>query len=223
MINWSDSPRKGRGREEIRRIMKKILLMALLITSVILPVGPDFEKGSRLEGSLSPGSGNETVKRAMVKSIRWADDEEIGRLVRRVDLKYGRHIDAISAKNDINPEEIKAIAIVESMVSDRARSAEGAIGLMGIKKGTGKDMGFNNVEHPVENLKAGTEYYKRLIHRFKDRELALAAYNLGPARLENRLGRGFDPQTMDYIWKIRRVLNIISRSDSGGSIPRKRG
>lgn len=194
--------------------MKILIWILLPIMAVILPMTPDFKKGSSVEGSLTHASGNEAVKRAMVKSIRWASDDEIVNLVRRANRLYGRQIDLVSAKNDVNPEEIKAIAIVESLVSDRARSREGAIGLMGIKRGTGRDMGFDNVEHPIQNLKAGAKYYRRLIHRYQDRELAWAAYNLGPTRLEDKLEQGFDPQTLNYIWKIRRVLNVISRSGS---------
>ncbi|MCE5263388.1 MAG: lytic transglycosylase domain-containing protein [Deltaproteobacteria bacterium] len=194
----------------------------LLISAVMAPMVPDFERGLRLEGSLSPVPGSETVRHAMVKSIRWADDEVIRGWVQKANLKYGRHIDLISAENGISQAEIKAIAVVESLICERAKSGEGAIGLMGIKRGTARDMGFNNIDRPVDNLKAGAKYYRRLVHRFKDRELAMAAYNLGPARLEERLGGGFDPQTMDYIWKIRRVMNIISRSAPGVPVFRER-
>ncbi len=187
----------------------------LIISAVMAPMVPDFERGSRLEGSFSPVPGSETVRRAMVKSIRWADDETIRGWVQKANLRYGRYIDLISAENGISPAEIEAIAVVESLVCERAKSGEGAIGLMGVKRGTARDMGFNSIDRPVDNLKAGAKYYRRLVHRFKDRELAMAAYNLGPARLEQRLARGFDPETMDYIWKIRRVMNIVSRPAPG--------
>jgi soluble lytic murein transglycosylase-like protein len=70
-------------------------------------------------------------------------------------------------------------------------------------------MGFDDIEGPINNLKAGTKYYKMLLKKFKDRELALAAYNLGPGEVGNRLNNGFDPETMDYIWKIRRVSRLV--------------
>lgn len=198
--------------------MKALLFFALLIISVFAPMTPYFEKGLRVESSLPPAPSDETVKRAMMKSILWANDDQIRRLVQRAEVKYGRQIDLISQEHDISSEDIKAIAIVESLIAEKARSGDGAIGLMGIKRGTGRDMGFNRIDHPVENLKAGAEYYRRLLNRYKDRELALAAYNLGPAKLEKKLGNGFDPETMSYIWKIRRVLNIMARSDSGTTV-----
>jgi soluble lytic murein transglycosylase-like protein len=48
-----------------------------------------------------------------------------------------------------------------------------------------------------------------LLKKFKDRELALAAYNLGPGEVGNRLNNGFDPETIAYIWKIRRVSRLV--------------
>jgi soluble lytic murein transglycosylase-like protein len=94
-------------------------------------------------------------------------------------------------------------------MDEDVESSVGAIGLMGVKRTTGKDMGFNDIEHPINNLKAGTKYYKVLLERFKDRELALAAYNLGPGEVENRINKGFNPETIDYIWKIRRVSRFV--------------
>ena len=39
---------------------------------------------------------------------------------------------------------------------------------MGVKRTTGKEMGFDDVEGPMNNLKAGTKYYKMLLKKFKD-------------------------------------------------------
>jgi len=149
------------------------------------------------------------VERAVVKSLLWASDGQIRKLVNIVEKKYGRDIQAISKKYYICPKDITAIAIVESLIDKDAESSAGAIGLMGVKRATGKEMGFDDIEHPINNLKAGTKYYKALLKKFKDRELALAAYNLGPNEVTNRLNRGFDPETIDYIWKIRRVSRFV--------------
>lgn len=192
--------------------MKRVVFSLLFVVVATLLVAPDFENGSGLQGSLPPKSDSVTVRRAMVKSILWASDEQIRGLVRRAETKYGGYIHQLSKKYRVRPDDIKAIAIVESLIAEQAASGEGAVGLMGIKKGTGKDMGFANIEHPYNNLTAGTKYYRGLLKRFQDRELALAAYNLGPAELDKRLGGGFDPETINYIWKIRRVLKVMNAS-----------
>ncbi len=195
--------------------MKTILtfLTSLLLAAVIvLAIAPHYE--NRLQSSHYPKPYNQTVRRAIQKSIHWAKDKEIVKLVNRVEKKYGSQIDHISKKYSANPQDIKAIAIVESLVDEAAKSSEGAIGLMGVKTTTGREMGFTDIEHPIRNLSAGTKYYKTLLKKFNNRELAFAAYNLGPTKVENRLSGGFDPETMGYIWKIRRVVHLIEKSES---------
>ncbi|HUH65383.1 MAG TPA: lytic transglycosylase domain-containing protein [Syntrophales bacterium] len=149
------------------------------------------------------------VERAVTKSLLWASDGEIRKLANNLERKYGRDIIEISKRYYICPGDIKAIAIVESLIDEASESGKGAVGLMGVKPATGREMGFDDVEHPINNLKAGTKYYKSLLEKFKDRELALAAYNLGPHEVKNRLNKGFKPETIDYIWKIRRVREFV--------------
>lgn len=197
--------------------MKTVLKLStafFLATVIVLWIAPHYENRLRGESSIYPKAYSKKVKRAIAKSIRWADDEQILRLVNRAEKNYGSQINRISKKYYASPRDIKAIAIVESLIDEKAKSSEGAIGLMGVKRTTGKDMGFHDIDHPLNNLNAGTKYYQTLLKKFKDRELALAAYNLGPAVVESRLSRGFDPETMEYIWKIRRIVHIINKSES---------
>jgi soluble lytic murein transglycosylase-like protein len=190
----------------------KFFTSLFLTASIVLCIAPQYE--NRLHSSLYLQPYSLMVRRAIVKSVQWANDKEIMNLVRRVEQKYGSQIDQISKKYSANPQDIKAITIVESLIDEAAESSEGAIGLMGIKRATGMEMGFTDIEHPIINLNAGTKYYKTLVKKFDDRELALAAYNLGPGKVESRLSRGFDPETMEYIWKIRRVVHIINKSEA---------
>jgi soluble lytic murein transglycosylase-like protein len=196
------------------KTLLKPLTAFILAAAIVLWITPCYEDRLRGETNLYPIIYSNSAKRAIAKSIRWADDEQILRLVNRAEKRYGSHIDRISKKYSASPKDIRAIAIVESSVDEKAKSREGAIGLMGVKPTTGMDMGFTDVEHPLDNLNAGTKYYTTLLKKFKDRELAFAAYNLGPAAVENRLSGGFDFEAMVYIWKIRRVLYIIDKSAS---------
>ena len=189
--------------------MQKLLNSFFVVIAIGLFIAPNCENRLGAEGSSYPQGYNETIEHAMVKSIHWASDEQIRRLVNIVEKRYGSQIDEISKKYYACPEDIKAIAIVESLMDEGAESSVGAIGLMGVKRTTGREMGFNDIEHPINNLQAGTKYYTVLLERFKDRELALAAYNLGPGEVENRLNKGFNPETIEYIWKIRRVSRFV--------------
>ena len=189
--------------------MRKFLISVFLVMAIVLVIAPNYEQ--RLEGnnSLYLNLYSDTVEQAIVKSILWASDEQLRRLVNILEKKYGSEIREISKKYYACPKDIKAITIVESLTDEDAESRLGAVGLMGVKRATGKEMGFDDIEHPVNNLQAGTKYYKMLLKKFKDRDLAFAAYNLGPGELENRLNKGFDPKTIDYIWKIKRVRHLV--------------
>jgi soluble lytic murein transglycosylase-like protein len=198
------------GREWISRgeIMQKLLTSFFVVIAIVFLIAPNYENRLRGESSFYLAY-SKTVEQAIKKSILWASDEQIRRLVKVLENKYGSEIQAISKKYYACPKDIKAITVVESLTEEDSESRFGAVGLMGVKRTTGKDMGFDDIEHPVNNLKAGTKYYNMLLKKFKDRDLALAAYNLGPGEVENRLIKGFDPETMDYIWKIRRVRHLV--------------
>jgi len=189
--------------------MQKLLILFSVAMSIILLMATHYENRLRKESSLYQEASGKTVEEAIEKSILWASDEQIRRLVKTVERKYGSEINQISKKYYTSSKDIKAIAIVESLIDEEAESSDGAVGLMGVKRTTGMDMGFNDVAHPINNLEAGTKYYKLMLKKFKDEDLAFAAYNLGPHELEKRLNKGFNPETMDYIWKIRRVRELV--------------
>jgi soluble lytic murein transglycosylase-like protein len=190
-------------------MMHKLSLSLIAAIAIILITALSCEYRFRGETPLYQQAPDNRVEKAIAKAIVWATDEEIRRLAEIMEKKYGSQIEQISRKYYARPEDIKAIAIVESLTDENAESGAGAVGLMGVKRTTGKEMGFDDIEGPINNLKAGTKYYKMLLEKFKDRELALAAYNLGPGEVGNRLNNGFDPETIDYIWKIRRVSRLV--------------
>jgi soluble lytic murein transglycosylase-like protein len=192
-------------------MMHKLSISLFAAVTIIFMIALNYEYRFVFAGeaSLYQEARDNRIDKAIVKSIVWATDEEIRRFAEIIEKKYGSQIAQISRKYYASPEDIKAIAIVESLTDENAESSAGAVGLMGVKRTTGKEMGFDDVEGPLNNLKAGTKYYKMLLKKFKDRELALAAYNLGPGEVGNRLNNGFDPETIAYIWKIRRVSRLV--------------
>lgn len=188
--------------------MRKLSISLVAAIAIILMIALDCEHRFGGEASSYQQARDNRVEKAILKSMVWATDEQILRLAEIIEKKYGSQIKQISRKYFAAPEDIKAIAIVESLTDENAESSAGAVGLMGVKRTTGREMGFDDIEGPVNNLKAGTKYYKMLLEKFRDRELALAAYNLGPGEVGNRLNNGFDPETIAYIWKIRRVSRL---------------
>jgi soluble lytic murein transglycosylase-like protein len=104
-----------------------------------------------------------------------------------------------SAKHDVPLDLMLAVIHLESGFHNFARSRVGALGLMQIMPGTGEalarelDIGWNGpatLFQPVENVRMGTHYLRFLHTRYGSWELALAAYNWGPAAIDRRLRRG---------------------------------
>jgi soluble lytic murein transglycosylase-like protein len=94
---------------------------------------------------------------------------------------------------------VLAVIDVESSGNSFARSSAGALGLMQLRPITaeataqeigiewyGSDMLFD----PVDNVRLGVAYLERMVARFGDLPIALAAYNWGPTRVSRVLESG---------------------------------
>jgi len=106
-----------------------------------------------------------------------------------------------SHKRDLEPMLVVAVIEVESRFQDSAISPVGARGLMQIMPDTGKyltdtvgEFGVHSVafrpeslDDPVLNIRMGVYYLHNLKKQFRNLNLALIAYNAGPADLQNRL------------------------------------
>ena len=79
---------------------------------------------------------------------------------------------------------------------------------MQLMPGTAEEMGVKNPFNPYENLTGGTKYLKQMMARFPDRmDLALAAYNAGPRRVEQAGGIPDIAETKNYVKKIMAQIN----------------
>jgi soluble lytic murein transglycosylase-like protein len=126
-------------------------------------------------------------------------------IVNRSAALYDALIEQESAANDVDPNLVRAVIQAESAFNPWARSRKGAMGLMQLMPGTARQFGVRDPYNPVENIRAGVAYLKRLLVRFAHNvELALAAYNAGPKAVE-RYGTKVPPyrETRNYVAKIR--------------------
>jgi len=94
-----------------------------------------------------------------------------------------------------------AVIMQESRYHAGARSHAGAIGLAQLMPGTAKDLGVNP-HSPIDNLRGGARYLKQQVNRFGRYDLALAAYNAGPGRVEHRWKVPRIAETQNYVRKI---------------------
>lgn len=130
----------------------------------------------------------------------------------------------ISGKKIVNEGLIKAIIKVESENNPNALSKKGARGLMQLMPKTWEVFGegdFQNAFNPEKNIKAGEEYPKwiknyckekhpkwKSLKLDKQRNLIVAAYNGGGARLSYR---GWEiekmpKETRNYVKKINNAM-----------------
>jgi soluble lytic murein transglycosylase-like protein len=118
---------------------------------------------------------------------------------------YDGLIQEHASANAVSADLVRAVIQAESAFNPWARSRKGAMGLMQLMPGTARQFGVRDPYNPVENIRAGVAYLKRLLVRFAHNvELALAAYNAGPKAVE-RYGTKVPPyrETRNYVAKIR--------------------
>jgi soluble lytic murein transglycosylase-like protein len=118
-------------------------------------------------------------------------------------------IEQHAAVHDVSPALVRAVIQAESAFNPRARSHKGAMGLMQLMPATASEFSVVDPYDPRENIRAGVAYLKRLLVKYSDESLALAAYNAGPAAVA-RYGR-IPPyrETRDYVEKIRRATDAV--------------
>lgn len=117
-------------------------------------------------------------------------------------VPYGAIIYREAKKNNLPPELVAAMVQTESDFRPRLVSHKSAQGLMQIVPSTARILGIANPFDPEQNIAAGTRYYRRLLNRFGDERLALAAYNAGEGNVERFGGIPPFPETQSYIDKV---------------------
>jgi soluble lytic murein transglycosylase-like protein len=118
-------------------------------------------------------------------------------------LPYRDEILAASAQTGLDPLLVASVIRVESRFRPHAVSHAGAVGLMQVLPGTGRQYGVHDLADPRENIAAGSRHLAYLIDRYEgDLNLALAAYNAGEATVRRHGGIPPYPETRGYVRKV---------------------
>lgn len=115
---------------------------------------------------------------------------------------YDADIRAAAGETGLPAELVKAVAVAESRMNPRAQSPAGAQGLMQLIPSTARHLGVADPFDPTQSLRGGAAYLADQVSRFGSYELALAAYNAGPANV-TRYG-GIPPfrETTTYVSRV---------------------
>jgi len=102
----------------------------------------------------------------------------------------------------VDAKLIRAVVKSESNYNPWAISRRGAIGMMQLMPRTAWSLGVTNPFNVRQNIFAGTLYLKTLLEKYRDSNLALAAYNAGDGAVSQY--RGVPPymETIQYINRI---------------------
>jgi hypothetical protein len=155
----------------------------------------DFVKApvSELSGAIG-GDGTVSPFDPMGSGVRLVPPkapEEIKGLISKVALETG-----------VDPALLDSLVAAESGYNPMAKSPVGAMGLTQLMRGTAEEMGVTNPFDPVQNLRGGAGYLSKMMKRFGDLPLALAAYNAGPGRVEKAGGVPNIPETKAYVDRV---------------------
>lgn len=94
-------------------------------------------------------------------------------------------LDALAAKEGIDPNLLRAMAEVESQFNPKAVSPLGSTGLLQVMPATARKYGAQDLQDPAQVMAAGARYLKFLLTRYNgDWTKAVAAYNGGEEALD---------------------------------------
>lgn len=123
-------------------------------------------------------------------------------------------------EHQVDPKMVLSIIAAESCFQRDAVSTKGALGLMQIKPETARDLGYD-ARKWRENVVAGTRYIGILLSRYRSSknsfELALAAYNAGPAAVTRYNGVPPFKETRRYVRRVLDYYRSAQRHDGRDS------
>jgi soluble lytic murein transglycosylase-like protein len=158
-------------------------------------------------GPFLPGVEFDAIVTAFSPS-RSRDESTMGTMTRP---GIERLVDESATAWRVDPALVEAIIANESGFDPKATSGAGARGLMQLMPETAARLGVADAYDPKENVEGGTRYLREMLDRFGSLELAVAAYNAGPAAVERYGGVPPYAETRTY------VRNVLTKYRAYGA------
>jgi soluble lytic murein transglycosylase len=142
----------------------------------------------------------------------------------RYPLSYDHIVVGHAANYDLDPALLAAVIYRESKFDTRARSSSGAIGLMQLLPDTAKGIAVHtggsrfrvaDLYDPEINVRYGAFYLRRLLTKYGDIRLALAAYNAGQANVDEWRAQGKRiafAETREYVDSVLKTRDIYAHA-----------
>ncbi len=124
-----------------------------------------------------------------------------------IQSRFGHLIDRAARETKLDSALISSVIQAESSGNPHAVSPTGAKGLMQLADSTAQELKVSDPFDPAENIRAGSRYLRRMLDRFGDLKLALAAYNAGPGNVAKYDGVPPFEETRNYVRKITESLD----------------
>jgi soluble lytic murein transglycosylase len=140
----------------------------------------------------------------------------------RYPLSYEQIVRGHARNYDLDPALLAAVIYRESKFDAGARSSSGAIGLMQLLPETAKGIALHtggsrfvvsDLYNPEINVRYGAFYLRRLLTKYGDTKLALAAYNAGQANVDSWRAEGKGivfPETREYVDSVLETRDIYA-------------
>ena len=142
----------------------------------------------------------------------------------RYPLAYENLIAGHAQNYDLDPALLAAVIYRESKFDPDARSSSGAIGLMQLLPDTAKGIALHtggdefvvdDLYDPEINVRYGAFYLRRLLRKYRDERLALAAYNAGQRNVDEWVANGDGiefAETREYVDEVLELRGVYRRA-----------
>ena len=132
---------------------------------------------------------------------------------------YFDHILTAACEAGVPVRLFDALVSQESRYRPFARSHAGAMGMAQLMPGTARYLNVSDPWDPLENLRGGARYLREQLDRFGSWDLALAAYNAGPGRVDKYGGIPPFRETRNYV---RAILSSLKGTNFRFDAPEPR-